>query len=314
MEDIMRDSSLKERLDEKIKILSLEAWKDKVEGGDIALWLQNFKQEECLDASFLLSSFIYFDNNSVRELLRRAYQDLFMRPEIFKIRKGNSNTLDIGIIRSKYRAILDRTRFVNIGNPSESSAHLLYYYRQENDLPVQLFINAHEIYTHEIVGDNIKTKLDVTNIDTLVFIEDFCGSGTQATEYYDKFVKAIKNEYTNIRIIFHSLFATQTGYNVVKELGYDDVKTVFLLDESFKCFSETSRFFKEDTDDLKNRCQILCTTHGENLYNSHPLGYKDGQLLIGFYHNTPNNTLPIFWSSSPNWRPIFKRYKKHDKL
>lgn len=310
MEELMRGSSMKERLEEKIKILSLEAWKDKVDGADVNLWLNNFDPNECIEASFLLSSFMYFDNNSVRELLRRAYQDLFMRPEVFKIRRKHRNTLDIGIIQGKYNKVLEHTRFINIGNPSESSAHLLYYYRQENELPAHLFINAHQIYKHTIEGEEIKTQLDISNIDTIIFIEDFCGSGTQATEYYNKFVKPIKDSSENIRIIFHSLFATQVGYDIVNGLGYDEVKTVFLLDDSFKCFSERSRFFNDYNNDIKERCQELCTVHGNKLCQEHPLGYKDGQLLIGFYHNTPNNTLPIFWSSTTSWNPIFKRYKK----
>ena len=126
-------------------------------------------------------------------------------------------------------------------------------------------------------------------------------------------MKPIKDSSENIRIIFHSLFATQVGYDIVNGLGYDEVKTVFLLDDSFKCFSERSRFFNDYNNDIKERCQELCTVHGNKLCQEHPLGYKDGQLLIGFYHNTPNNTLPIFWSSTTSWNPIFKRYKKHKK-
>ena len=105
-------------------------------------------------------------------------------------------------------------------------------------------------------------------------------------------------------------YKTRSLDNIVNDLGYDEVNTLFLLDESFKCFSNESRFFNETHDETKNQCQIICTTHGENLCKEHPLGYKDGQLLIGFYHNTPNNTLPIFWSTAPSWTPIFKRYRK----
>ena len=43
---------------------------------------------------------------------------------------------------------------------------------------------------------------------------------------------------------------------------------------------------------------------------SHPLGFADGQHLFGFYYNTPDNTLPIFWCKSPNWSPAFVRYGK----
>jgi hypothetical protein len=50
--------------------------------------------------------------------------------------------------------------------------------------------------------------------------------------------------------------------------------------------------------------------YGKKLYKNHMLGYKDSQLLLGLEHNTPNNTLPIFWSEE-EWSPIFKRYGKN---
>jgi hypothetical protein len=42
--------------------------------------------------------------------------------------------------------------------------------------------------------------------------------------------------------------------------------------------------------------------YGKKLYKNHMLGYKDSQLLLGLEHNTPNNTLPIFWSEK-GWNP-----------
>lgn len=57
----------------------------------------------------------------------------------------------------------------------------------------------------------------------------------------------------------------------------------------------------------------ICSAHGAVLCPEDPLGYQDGQLLIGFSHNTPDNTLPIFWSDGETgapWIPVFKRYPK----
>ena len=51
----------------------------------------------------------------------------------------------------------------------------------------------------------------------------------------------------------------------------------------------------------------MCVKYGEQWGD--PLGYNDCQMLLGFHHNTPNNTLPIFWREK-NWTPIFKRYAK----
>ena len=43
-----------------------------------------------------------------------------------------------------------------------------------------------------------------------------------------------------------------------------------------------------------------------------PLGYDNCQLLLSFFHNTPNNSLPIFWfeDEQVEWKPMFRRYPK----
>ena len=58
----------------------------------------------------------------------------------------------------------------------------------------------------------------------------------------------------------------------------------------------------------------MCRFYGSSLVPGDPFGYDNGQLLIGFHHNTPDNTLPIFWYDEPggtSWTPIFKRYPKY---
>ena len=37
----------------------------------------------------------------------------------------------------------------------------------------------------------------------------------------------------------------------------------------------------------------------------------NGQYCFGFSYNIPNNSLPIFWSSSNGWKPIFYRKEKY---
>ena len=319
MEAKQLGTTIEELLNDKIKVLSQEAWHEQFINGDMLYkWLENFSSEEKPLMLFLLSNFMYFDNTCMRELLHRAYEDLYRRPLIFEIRRAKNNITDIGVIKSEYKKILNKTRFVSIGNPAESSSHLLYYYRQENNLKTNLFINAHEIYSHDIDNQtNIKTSVDLDNIERIIFIEDFCGSGEQATEYYDKFVKIIKKICPNIIIELHILFASEDGFDIVMGLGYDDVKVIYKLNSSYKCFHDKSRFFpspykNDDDGDLidKDKCLSICSLYGNKLMPTHPLGYKNGQLLISFHHNTPNNTLPIFWSSN-NWNPIFKRYNKN---
>ena len=53
--------------------------------------------------------------------------------------------------------------------------------------------------------------------------------------------------------------------------------------------------------------------YGELLRPGFPGGWDNNQLLLGFQHNTPDNTLPIMWAEGDAncpWTPAFKRYAK----
>lgn len=307
-----RDSGLYDCLDEKIKILHETAWRDKwqSQGDQYHLWLENFKEEEKIFAMFLLSKFMYFDNETIRELMRRVYEDLYRRPIIYQIRKGRGNTTDKSIIEGEFKKNLNRTRFLSIGNPSESSAHLLYFFRQENRLERDMFINAHQLYTHTTEGDLLIAKTVVENIDRIVVLDDFCGSGTQATAFDGEFVVNLKKDKPDIEIDYFSLFAIENGLNKIKNLHYNKAEAIFVLDDTYKCFSKDSRFFDVKEEDIKTHCRTLCNKYGRKLEPKNPLGYKNGQMLLGFHHNTPNNSLPVFWSEKKSWNSIFKRFVK----
>jgi hypothetical protein len=89
---------------------------------------------------YLLSNFLYFGLFEIRHLLRVLFQDLCRRPLLTEIRRSRSDAVDLDQIDDSFDQALDRIRFLGIGNPSESGVHLLYYFRQENSLPSELFI------------------------------------------------------------------------------------------------------------------------------------------------------------------------------
>ncbi len=305
-----RGSNLEDILYTKIKVLSDTAWKDKWESDSdhYAKWIQNFAESERVYAMYLLSKFMYFDNDSIRELMRRIYEDLYRRPIIYGIRR-EINSLDSAEIEKRYEDILSKTRFLSLGNPSESSAHLLYYFRQENELQSKLFINIHELLYFDTESGAYRIN-NCDDIEHIVIIDDFCGSGSQATGFNDKFISSIKNQMPELKIFYFSLFATAKALKLVEKLLYDQVRAIFVLDDSYKCFSSKSRFFDDYQGPFKDACKSICKKHGRMLDIRNPLGYKNCQMLLGFHHNTPNNTLPIFWADKNGWMPIFKRFKK----
>ena len=325
----MEIEEYKEQLIQKILILNETLWENRVKRNNIENWLSNFNDDtEKINALFLLSQFMYFGNTQMREMLRVLYRDLYKYHIIEKIRRENGDTTDHNLINVKFQEELKNTRFLGVGNPSESGTHLLYYFRQENKLPKNLFIN-----TSDIFKSPTESELKDTNINNYIFIDDFCGSGSQAKKYSNDIVKLIKKAKADANVSYLMLFSTKVGKDcIVNETSFSSSESIFEFDDTFKCFSNNSRYYKSNLNALvdKNIMKKICEKYGYEMFEiiwglekvkptkipqlaaKHQLGYGDGQLLLGLFHNTPDNTLPIFWfnEEGKEWYPIFKRYNK----
>lgn len=307
----------------KLKILNETIWDRRTSKVKIDAWLENFQNDkEKTFALYLLTQFIYFDSFLVKSLLISAYRDLYKYKQIEKIRRDNNNTLDATFINKTFDVVLSKTRFVILGNPSESSAHLMYIFRTENSIPTELFISEAEIGHY------------VEEIDHFVFIDDLCGSGSQAIDYSSELIPLIDEHFPNATTSYFPLISTKEGKKKVRDYAnFTAVDSILELDNSYKCFEGGSRIFINVDDKIDiNSTMELCGTYGAllmkalvkeqypdiendeleiNAENS-KFGFDNGQLLIGFSHNTPDNTLPIFWFNEKfyHWNPIFKRHHK----
>ena len=313
---------LREELERKIRLLSDTTWEKRVDQPLVDDWIGQFdsaeetEDDERIHALFLLSHFLYFGQMELRCLLRSLYRDMIRTPTLHEIRREFGDTLDRDLIEREYGARRARMRFLAIGNPSESGMHLLYYFRQENGLPKDLFINTHEIFGREVAGGAIRATIRDRDVNRYIFIDDLCGSGTQASRYSRDLLGPLKALTSEARVSYLALFATSNGLSAVRRAGcFDTVEAVFEFDESFRSVDSKSRIFSGEEgpfDRLKIR--KTCEKYGGRLSPRDPLGYKNGQLLIGFSHNTPDNTLPIFWGGDEAvagpWKAVFKRYDK----
>jgi len=314
---------------DKIDILNRILWDERALRPSIEAWLSNFKAEEQKQALYLLSRCMYFNHESTRYLLKALYRDKYRTPIIQEIRERMGGTIDETLIESAFHLHLMKTRFLGVGNPAESGEHLLYFFRQENKIKKDLFVSI----------DDLLKESD--NVEQVVFIDDLCGSGSQV-----KYEKKLKECIIKLRekehcpkISYLMLFGTTKGIGVVRNLKikgsskywFDEVEAEMELNDSYKCFGELSRYFKDESE--KNKSMDLCLKYGMELIDkiadrdwqeplvgekriqyvrSCALGYGDCQLLLSLKHNTPNNTLPIFWfdEEDHDWIPIFKRYNK----
>ena len=319
---------LEDRLTAQVKRLLESVWERRADLKDIDAWLAQFQDDndaarcERLQMLFLLSQFMYFGMFEMRALLRSLYRDHFEYPFVDSFRRANGHTRDQSAIDAAFQTKLAGTRFVGLGNPSESSSHILYYFRQENSLERNLFISPGDIF--HFVADDDGGFLHIvrdTSITQYVLIDDLCGSGQQIERYANDIALPLKafaaREGRQVQVSYFTLFGTDAGLDYVRSLGtFDRVECVVELDRSFRCFDPKSRYFANEQEPISREfAEAICRQHGTALQPAHPLGYDNGQLLLGFAHNTPDNTLPIFSHDEPSgtpWTSIFRRYAKLD--
>lgn len=324
-EKILTEEELIEKYLYKLKLLNETIWEKKATQKKINAWLNNFNSHEKVHALYLLTQFIYFSEFQVKTLFESLYRDLYKYAQIEQIRRQNNDTLDEDFINSSFQKVLRNTRFVSLGNPAESSSELMPLFRKINDLPLTLFISA---------ADANKCP---KNVNHFVFIDDLCGSGSQAIRYSKEMIPEIKKTHPNTEFSYLMLIGTKSGKaKILEESDFHNVDSVLELDTTYKCFDEESRTFKNKDHIIdKPKIEGFCGFYGKklmehflleknpkikedalnNLADRKKFGFGNGQLSIGFHHNTPNNTLPIFWynEDSTLWTPIFKRYNKRYK-
>jgi hypothetical protein len=275
-------------LRKKIKRLSEAVWERRAQGSEIELWLSSFSQKnvkgvnEKLHMLYLLSNFLYFGVRETRELLRSLFRQLCQRPLIMKIRKDNGDTIDIDQVESLLTVAVGRTRFLAVGNPSESGHHLLYYFRQENHLSSSLF--PHQLELPGFAGANVAHG--ETRVDRYIFIDDLCGSGQQIEEFSNLVIAPLARAHPKSEILYFPIFATTKGLDYTRaHTSFTKVECLMELDKSFMCFSDQSRFYEDAL--IRDEARDICERYGSILFARHPLGYRNCQLALGFNYNTP---------------------------
>lgn len=306
--------------------LSNWLWGGRVKQPKIDRWLELFDEKDKSNALSLLSQFMFYDLKEVRQVLKSMYKDMFLAPLIQKARKEVIKSYKLEDYNSYLRSQIKATKFLGVGNPSESSSLILYFFRQVNDLPKDSFINASDLLDYVKEGESLSVKLKDESINRLIFIDDLSGSGDQAKRNLKSTIETIRKLDTEnrIEINYYTIFSTSDAINKLTDSKtdediplFDNVEQVFELDDSYKVFSKTTRYLQQTgsiaTFEKSCREKYHAKCKPDDLGDG-DCGYGDSQLLLGFFYNVPNNTLPIFWSESDEWLPIFKRYSKKYKM
>lgn len=160
---------------------------------------------------------------------------------------------------------------------------------------------------HFIDASYLLEKLN-QNYQHVVFIDDFCGTGTQFSEFYHYFgfkkIPASVNQYY-IPFACHEQ-AISKKLNI--ETPLVKVAPVEMLGEKNKFFFEKNGTFRGDKLNSVNTAKLfyetLLTDNGIKL---DPFGFGNLELSYGWNMATPNNTLPIYYTDKSAWNPLLTR-------
>ncbi len=153
----------------------------------------------------------------------------------------------------------------------------------------------------------LKNLNNENNVDKdIIFIDDVTLTGDEDSQAYI-FFNNLKPK--NEKRILLTFIANKTAINKLNTINVEVISPIILEDRD-KCFDKHSDIFIHHKNHLIS-CEKMVLHYGNKIELSKPLGFKNAQLMFGFFYNTPDNTLPLFWSEENNWYPIVKRYDKN---
>jgi hypothetical protein len=295
IEKLFEDFPSEEDLLNIIMHTSTIGWGGELVEKDIETWLSNFKGEvfdtkyERLLALWMLSHFTYYNENEVKHLCRILYKDLLH----FILKETGTPT---GNTEDALRLFFSKSNIISAEETSGSGGFIAYIFRHENQLPIKQLFN----FSLENISDKIENVIVIDDV-TLT-------SGTDGQMY--SFWEKAKLKYPKKNFYLLTLVASESSCEfLTKTFGLKIVTTV-KLDKRDKCFANESDVFSSFTQ-LIPVAKSFAEHYGNKIGITDPLGYKDGQFTFGFYYNTPDNTLPIFWGQINNWIPVLRRYHKN---
>lgn len=231
-----------------------------------------FSDEIKVYIDLLLKEFDYYSHRSVN----REYEELHKR------------------LCSETDFVIDYSIFTFLKS-QDNSYNSSYGYTKE-------YKNVNGISSNNIYPDlrDCFEKSWWPDIQSIVFVDDFCGSGKTLCDYLDTIKQFVKDKH----IYYIVVHAMEQGAKKIENYAELNNYQITILTNHYakKIFSEEKfREYKEPFRLLSKKRKID---------NNHIMGLYDSQALVAFYENTPNNTLGLFRYKTPKNEPIFPRNKE----
>ncbi|PDT73554.1 hypothetical protein CO675_29920 [Bradyrhizobium sp. C9] len=141
-------------------------------------------------------------------------------------------------------------------------------------------------------------KKKATAADTIVFIDDFSGTGKQVCRKWPIVFELVASDAQFFLVL---TAATEPAINKIESETMLSVRAKIRIQRNENIFSPScQRFTAAERETLLSYC--------ERADSQQPKGYGDCGLLYVLSHKTPNNSIPILHVNKSRWRGLFPRY------
>jgi len=185
---------------------------------------------------------------------------------------------------------------------------------------VRLFYSLNKLIEDPSIKFVLSQNLNPSDSRSIVFIDDMIGTGHQASKYVTKLKDDGKIGHQ--KLYYYAIIGLEGGIKEIEKSDlFEDVLTVEKI--SHAAFDTGYIFTAEESGAAKEMASTIGEQLTKELDKIGPLGYENSGALVFFGHNSPNNSLPIFWASGKckileplgehtevNWTPLFPRKEK----
>lgn len=173
----------------------------------------------------------------------------------------------------------------------ESGDNMLHQFRLANNL-------NHREFDSLFIGRSDLLRSGLGRDDTVVFLDDFVGTGNQAVAAWQNMFQELTAQIGNVYLV--TVGAFRDGSDRIKEKTGMQLLTHRPLEYRDNLFhNDCNHFSDHEKSRILHYCRIASPPH--------PRGFGDCGLVLVLYHQCPNNSLGVLHASSQEWEPLFPR-------
>ena len=279
-------------------LISYHVWSG-IQRPRLDAWIANFRTlEERYFAAKVLDALIYRSDDQTislwRELLSRLIPD-----------NARINGL-AGKLQHVYSALRDHhidpgVRVVPVippGSPPTKSGPII-----ARHLKRALKISENWI------RDPQRIMADIPSVDTVIFVDDFIGTGAQFSEFLQD--TGLISFLSSHCFIYGCLAGHNTGVDLLrKDFPSLQVATVERLDDTHALFHANGKLFPDEfnsADCARDFYYGLLDDRSFNIPGPIRRGFGHLEIVYAFEHSVPDNSLPFSGRSLEQWHHLFDR-------